>query len=140
LNKRIEEFPPHGKGRTYPYCRPCHRTKLLAISHTPHDRWLRSKNRAKRKGIEWQIDEDTFSRLISQQCHYCGGELGISGVGLDRKEPKGGYVFSNVVSCCRQCNIVKNDHFSYEEMMLLSLVLTKIRIAKVAKENMDYDP
>ena len=125
--KQLEEFPRRGGGRRYSYCDVCHRAKILKISHTLHDRWMRARHRAKRKRLAWDISEHDYCELLSQPCHYCGGALGISGVGLDRKDGPFGYVGFNVVPCCKRCNVVKNDYFTYDEMMLLSPVLRAIK-------------
>lgn len=136
--KPLEEFPSHGKGRKYWYCYVCHRKKMLAISHTIHDRFMRSKRRAEKKlNVEWSLSEDRYGELVKLPCHYCGGPLGISGVGLDRKENNVGYTNDNALPCCKRCNVVKNDYFSYDEMMLLSPVLFAIREKRnIIEENL----
>ena len=92
---------------------------------------MRGKARAKRKGHEWNIDEYDYQLMIQTCCRYCGGKLEASGVGLDRKDNTLGYVTSNVVPCCRTCNILKHDYFTYEEMMILSPHLVQIRIHRI---------
>lgn len=39
---------------------------------------------------------------------YCG--LPIERIGLDRVDNTQGYLISNIVSCCKQCNQMKMDY------------------------------
>jgi len=78
----------------------------------------------------WTISEAEYTELISGHCHYCKGVLNSTGIGLDRKDNFIGYTSDNVVPYCRQCNMVKNDFFTYDEMMLLAPVLEEIRKAR----------
>ena len=115
------------------YCKEC-RVEIQSMrGRTPHARWMMAKSRATKKfGSDWwAVVEDEYTSLISQPCHYCKGPLNDSGVGLDRKSNTTGYTSDNVVPCCRQCNIVKNNFFTYEEMMLLAPVLERIRQGRI---------
>lgn len=84
------------------------------------------RRRSKLKNIKSDITFEDFTQLIFKPCYYCG-MLGSnkrrdtydSGViikynGLDRIDSSGGYTLNNVVSCCKYCNIAKND-MSVEE-------------------------
>jgi len=70
---------------------------------------------AKRRKLEFSIDFDTFSNLISSPCYYCGGSgttyirqpgLGYHN-GLDRINNNIGYTNENCVPCCKLCNFMK---------------------------------
>ena len=69
---------------------------------------------------------DDLERLISNSCHYCGGPLNEHGSGLDRMDNSKGYIRGNVVPCCKDCNTLKSNKFTYSEMMQLSKVLKAI--------------
>lgn len=71
------------------------------------------------RGLAWELTEEEFDGLITQDCAYCGCapstvEKG-SGLrsgdfvhgGIDRVDNMQGYVMSNVVPCCRVCNRAK---------------------------------
>ena len=77
---------------------------------------------AKRRGHTWGLTEDDFDKLVSMDCFYCGISPGRSAVscgsyegsefvcnGIDRKDNTFGYTLDNTVSCCKICNIAKND-------------------------------
>jgi hypothetical protein len=68
------------------------------------------------------------SLLFDAVCHYCLGDLNPTGGGLDRIDNSTGHVCYNVVPCCRQCNRIKGNDISYENMMLLSPALREIKL------------
>ena len=73
-----------------------------------------------------------YSHLVCGSiCHYCFGKLNETGGGLDRISNVVGHTCYNVVPCCRQCNRIKGNDISYEEMMVLSPALRKIRSERV---------
>ena len=63
------------------------------------------------------------------ECHYCRGDLRSSRQAycLDRLDFNLPHRASNVVPCCWECNRLRGNVFSYEEMMELSSVLREIR-------------
>lgn len=83
---------------------------------------------AGKKKIPFTISLDQFTEITSRECHYCGNlptnyaldPYGRQGLfvynGLDRVNNKDGYEISNLVACCRICNIAKNDH-SYNDFI-----------------------
>ncbi len=74
---------------------------------------------AKTRGIPWDLTTEDLERLCAQNCHYCGQEPSNQGQqrlrgayvfnGIDRQDNANGYILSNVVSCCRDCNLAKNQ-------------------------------
>lgn len=93
------------------------------------------KYNAKKRGLQWYLSKDDFKYLTQQNCYYCGSPpLGISKPnskrasidvvensiycynGVDRKDNKLGYIKENVVSCCKQCNIIKM-HYSHDDFI-----------------------
>lgn len=84
------------------------------------------KRRCKRKGLNFNLDYDSFKNLILQNCHYCGQEPSNLGRktnlnnrlikrfngqfnynGIDRVNNDLGYSLDNVVPCCKLCNTMK---------------------------------
>jgi len=45
-----------------------------------------------------------------------------------------GYTISNVVPCCKQCNIAKSDFFTYQEMLKLGLMIQEIKDSRKSKK------
>jgi hypothetical protein len=55
------------------------------------------------------------------------GYKGARGYNLDRKDSSVGYVISNLVVCCKRCNLSKADRFTYEEWVEIGKVIRKMR-------------
>lgn len=127
--KAITEFNTHSPAKNLHrrYCIECEKRRVKIRCKRPKERWMAAKRRAARSGETWDISLEVFEALLSQPCHYCGGQLNPTGCGLDRRDNIIGYIESNVMPCCKQCNVVKNCFFSYEEMMMLSPTLIEIR-------------
>lgn len=95
------------------------------------NRFTRQKYRAeKQRGITWSLTREEYGSLITKPCHYCEGHTGSFGVGLDRMNSSLGYTCENVVPCCGDCNIVKSDILTYEEMKAAMLAVLKLRTNK----------
>jgi hypothetical protein len=75
--------------------------------------YMRSASRHTRK---FELSEEQFFSLISQNCHYCGSEprlidrfsaRGFRCNGVDRIDNSIGYIEGNCVPCCEICNMSK---------------------------------
>jgi len=98
----------------------CLLTKL-PLGHAGRNRALaRYKREAKKKGREWGLTDEEAFGLFTQDCYYCGAppanvisEKKMNGdyifQGIDRVDNAKGYILSNVVPCCKTCNVAKND-------------------------------
>lgn len=62
-------------------------------------------------------------------CETCGKP--VAERGLDQKDTAKGHTLDNVVPCCKRCNAVKMDHFSYEQMLRLSVTIREIDREKI---------
>lgn len=84
---------------------------------------------ARNRGYAWELTDEDFDRLTSQECFYCGtppsavkktvgcyddGDFIYNG--RDRRDNALGYTLANVVTCCTTCNRAKMD-MSYESFM-----------------------
>lgn len=79
------------------------------------------KAMAARRNREFSLNRNEFEFLITSNCHYCGRaphqelkrlktkKLQIMYNGIDRFDPKLGYISNNCVSCCYYCNHAKAD-------------------------------
>jgi len=65
------------------------------------------KSSAKKRNINFEITEDKCFELFNLPCTYClvGNEI----TGIDRIDSNLSYCDTNCVSCCSQCNFMKND-------------------------------
>lgn len=75
---------------------------------------------AKKRNIEWHLDEQYTFALFLKNCFYCGspplrtfnyikGYKPIKVNGIDRVNNNLGYVADNVVTCCMICNRAKGN-------------------------------
>ncbi len=85
------------------------------------------KRSATERGYSFDLTQEEFLTLTSQNCYYCGVEP--SAVhnpnrhstpyiynGIDRVDNDKGYTSDNVVSCCKECNFSKRAR-NVEEFM-----------------------
>jgi len=84
------------------------------------------KRNARQAGVEFNLSNVQFKELTTMNCHYCGTDPQTvrepdalrskgktSGAyiynGIDKVDPKKGYVIGNVVPCCHRCNVMKTN-------------------------------
>jgi len=93
------------------------------------------KNGAIKRGLSWDLSRDSFKKITSSNCFYCGIEPKQSALakrcwrrrdraielngdyiynGIDRINGDIGYTIANVVPCCGNCNVKKNKMSPYE--------------------------
>lgn len=82
--------------------------------------------RDKKFGVEvCDMDIDyMLNNIIRKPCVYCGD---TRRVGADRIDNTRGHTKDNVVPCCVECNQVRRDYFSYEEMLILGKAIKEIK-------------
>ena len=68
----------------------------------------------RRKGHENNLCQDFVDMLIDNPCTYCGTVAAPRG--LDRLDNKRGHTRDNVVPCCLDCNLVRGDRYTPDEM------------------------
>jgi ATP-dependent Clp protease protease subunit len=85
--------------------------------YTVNDRYNKGKTESKLRKIRWNLSKEDYIKLNSKPCFYCGGNLPLSGVGLDRLslDKKIGYSIDNVVPCCSTCSSIRGDKLSVIE-------------------------
>jgi hypothetical protein len=76
------------------------------------------KSQARRRNLIFDLSEESFYLLLQQNCHYCGrppsniqklGDRYFLYTGVDRRDSSQGYYDTNVVPCCRTCNLMKGQ-------------------------------
>ncbi len=76
---------------------------------------------AKVRNLNFELSEEQFNWLTTQNCTYCGIEpIGLIKAegkygeykynGIDRVDSKQGYTFDNSVPCCKFCNMAKREY------------------------------
>jgi hypothetical protein len=133
-------------GTCYDCNEPAEPGHRRCAKHIKHDqdrakRWRRGNGRfitvqkqAERRGHKWALTEEQFLGLNSADCCYCGlPNTTVVGSGLDRVDPKGDYTIENVVSCCADCNRMKFNIFTLEEMLIIGKAIREVKLARMNK-------
>lgn len=79
---------------------------------------LQYKRHARNRNLEFLLDFEEIDSLLRKPCSYCGAtgsnnkktkdlENSFKYNGIDRVDSSQGYISTNVVPCCKQCNIAK---------------------------------
>lgn len=71
--------------------------------------WKIYKRNAIKKEVPFELDEEKWNSLITDECAYCH-RMPTTWFGVDRVVPSTGYVIDNVVTCCYDCNLDKHTH------------------------------
>lgn len=66
--------------------------------------------------------------MILQPCVYCGTTT--ANRGLDRIDNDQPHIKGNVQTACTECNIIRGNRFTVEEMKLLGKTVAAIRVAR----------
>lgn len=90
-------------------CKAC----KLPVKMSKQGMYTKYKTGSVKRNIDFDLDKETFIKLIQSPCHYCGKkvkcELDTSSFnGVDRVENDKGYHKDNVVPCCSTCNFAKH--------------------------------
>lgn len=64
---------------------------------------------AKKRNLEFSLDIETFIKLVSSECRYCGSIIELEVNGIDRVDSSVGYIQDNIVTCCSSCNKMKME-------------------------------
>ena len=98
-----------------------HKKNLKPVGESAHTAiYSGIKQSAKIRGLEFNLSQEFVRELTQKPCFYCRQELSnikknrfgngdIKYNGLDRINNHLGYIPTNVVSCCRECNRMKGS-------------------------------
>jgi hypothetical protein len=118
-NKAVAEYREEHKLKV--------RAQYRKYSKTPLGRFTKLKSGAKQRGLKFDLTIDQYKNLIDNNCIYCIGPLPKSGAGLDRIDNNKGYTIDNVVPCCRNCNVLRSNLLTKEEMHRVISLLHEMR-------------
>jgi len=93
-------------------------------------KWNQLRKVARNRGININISFEEYENIRKRKCYYCGGILPHFGGGLDRIDNKKGYEKNNILPCCTNCNLLKRDLVSSNEMKQIVNLLKKVRNTK----------
>ena len=121
-------------------CRVVDRMRIASGEVSHNVLYTTYKHRAKKTGISFKLSKLQFRELISNNCFYCNiqpkdyntyvtdgnkskairqesiDRAWIKANGIDRVNSNKGYILSNCVTCCEQCNRSKLD-YTIEEFL-----------------------
>ena len=85
--------------------------------------YVKYKNRVIKAGKVFELTKEEFENICLQDCKYCQRlSTTTHHNGIDRVEPKVGYILSNCIPCCFDCNIMKAS-FSVDEFISQAIII-----------------
>jgi hypothetical protein len=96
---------------------------------------LQQRKRATKGKIGPDFSLEEFDIWLNKQkllCEYCGVDLTHwdkrkeTTITLDRLDNSRGYNFDNIVLCCIACNRMRNDTFTYDEMIQIGKTVREV--------------
>lgn len=93
-------------------------------------RFTAAKGRLKqrKKKLSWDIKFNDYVDIIKKTCFYCSKDLLLEfGTGLDRIDNSLGYTVNNVLPCCGNCNKIRGDYLTVDEMVHVMSSLMEYR-------------
>lgn len=75
---------------------------------TPTGLFHSYRKNARYGNVKFDLFQEIFQHCLEQPCYYCGSiPTKDKPHGLDKIDPKKGYVVDNIVVCCWKCNSMK---------------------------------
>lgn len=115
-------------------CQSCAREYSAKYYHSikTNLRYRYSMFRSKAKGrqLEFNLTFDQFTQFLNNPCYYCAHPLPTTGYSLDRVDNAKGYTSENVVPCCIECNRIKGNMWTGEEMRQIGEVIHILKHAR----------
>lgn len=94
-------------------------------------RYSTCRSKAKQAGRDFEISFEVFKSLISMPCHYCNCNLrNMSGYSLDRIDNSKGYLETNLLPCCGDCNRTRGNRWTVEETEVMIKAVMEFRKKK----------
>lgn len=98
--------------------------------------YARYKRNASTSNREFSLTKEQFMTITSKDCYYCGkapsnikkrGRCYGSHTynGIDRVDNNLGYILTNVVPCCKNCNMAKKELSQYEFFDMIKMIYEK---------------
>lgn len=124
-------------GKTYKTKRDIHDIRSLAKDSEKHIKAIKMlgayRTRDRKRSFEFNIDTKWFEdQLTNGKCYYCGDTKNL---GLDRIDNSKGHTMDNVLVCCYDCNVCRQDRFTVEEFVNIVHVIRKIKKERRKHEN-----
>lgn len=120
------------KGSWYrgPKCSKCYHNERykLGRSKTLGQKYCHLTGAAKRKNSVCDITRDEYEEIIKKGCYYCGVNLYLyTGHSIDKIIPDLGYIKTNSLPCCGDCNTIRMNLLSVYETKKVIEFLKELR-------------
>jgi len=79
------------------------------------------------RGLENDLTKEYIESQLVLPCEYCGYPT----TGLDRKDSSLGHTIENCVPSCLECNTMKMDNFTHEEMLFIGKTVKEIKDKRI---------
>ncbi len=99
------------------------------------------KSAHKNDGVSIDLTYEDILHFVTQKhCEYCSKELiwiarqtkkSSGATNLDRKDSKQNYSRENLVPCCWECNRIKGNVYTYDEMKIIGRFFKQLREAGI---------
>lgn len=99
----------------------------IKYNNTPKGKYRDYKDAAKTREIPFKISLKEFESFWLKPCWYCNAP--IKTIGLDRINNRKGYTLSNLVPCCKFCNIAKHDLSVWQYVQLCAMVALRHQVS-----------
>lgn len=95
----------------------------------PEYRFQAMKLRCKKNRVRFDISFKNFLAKLKGGCYYCGANIMKEvGCGMDRSNNAiRSYTARNLVACCSDCNKIKSDRLTKNEMLVAMKAVVKYR-------------
>lgn len=125
--------------KTKIHCRRCYKkldsvrksegARLTAWKKTLPGKYAEGRKKAKLRGLEFSIPFEIYQNLLNNfGCFYCGKDVKTDfGLSLDRIDNSKGYLPNNVLTCCRDCNRIRGEVLTVDEMKFVMTQLILFR-------------
>jgi len=122
----------------YKSCGRCHLLRQPDEVTVKKHVLLKYKNGAVSRELAWRLSDNVAWTLVRDHCYWCGAAPEIRKMwktdrrhrtieyplnGIDRLDSRKGYVTSNVVTSCVQCNRAKSDLRSQEFLEHIAIIV-----------------
>ena len=113
------------------YCKACLREKrhrhYAETGPTLWGRFASLRNRARIRGIPFDLSFERFLDLLAGCCAYGSGKAPRLLMEIDRKIQELGYTEENCVSACQQHNYIKGKIFTHKSMLRIVKLFPEAR-------------
>jgi predicted outer membrane repeat protein len=130
-------------------CGCLHRERVRNLNRLPEGEAAlnglinRYRIRANKAGLDFLIEKELFRKIIQEPCHYCSDlpknhkYVTTNGIltynGLDRIDSSVGYVVTNIVTCCAECNWMKGAMSTEEFFDRIIVIAKKFKLLEIVK-------